>query len=672
MSIRLRGHHLLLLGILILGLALRLAQPTLVEFKRDEATIARLGQAIAYEGYRPAVGVGSSLGIDNLPLTLYLMALPLRAWSDPLSAVVFTILLNSLALPACYLLGKAFLGKRAALLATLLFAVSPWAVLYARKIWARTLPLMTIVFVGMLWLAIAHKKPWALVASFGTLAALLGLQLEALAFVPLLGLVLIRYHRELSWRALLLGLLVLVGLLAPYVLHDARHGWENARGLMGYAGGEGAFSSDAVRHSLALLGSQGIEGQAGPLLRQFRNSLPSLWWLNDLLSLLLVAGLSYGLHQAFRAATPDRRRAFALLLLWMAVPIALQLRPSSPTQQHYFVMQYPAQFLLIGGFVVALWDRIIGGIEGLGRERLITAAHGVAAVALIVGCGWQVLVTYQLRTTMIAHPSTGGYGIPLRYRRWAARQARDLAPGGEIVVLSRETAPYLGETPTVFEALLFGTSYRFADGRTVLPLPDRAPIVFLITPDLRSGLNQATVLAQRLASLPSIEPGPEIDLFDGSAYRTYVWRGGDREPLTAGMAPLGGGIPFANGVVFAATGVPTSAHGGDALEVWLAWWIRLRPGAGSYHFTVQLLDGEGRLRTQDDHAGYPSVGWEPGDVVLSRFILTLPPDLSAGDYHLRAGMYRYPEIERVPVVDSGGQPVDDGVTLGELRVVASQ
>ena len=672
MPIRLRRHHVLLLGVLILGLALRLAQPTLVEFKRDEATISRLGQAIAYEGYRPAVGMGSSLGIDNLPLTLYLMALPLRAWSDPLSAVVFTILLNSLALPACYLLGKALIGRRAALLATLLFAVSPWAVLYARKIWARTLPLMTIIFIGTLWLSVAHKKPWALVASFGTLAALLGLQLEALALVPVLGLVVVRYHRELSWRALLLGLLVLVGLLTPYVLHDARHGWQNARGLIGYAGGEGAFSADAVRHSLALLGSQGIDGMAGSLFAQFRDSLPPFWWLNGLLSLLVVGGMSYALHQAFRAPTSDRRRAFALLLLWMAVPIALQLRPSSPTQQHYFVMHYPAQFLLIGAFVVALWDRVIGGIQRLGRERLITAAHGVAAVALIVGCGWQVMVTYQLRTTMITHPSTGGYGIPLRYRRSAALQARDLASGGEIVVLSRETAPYLAETPTVFAALLYGTSHRFADGRMVLPLPDREPIVFLVTPDLLSSPSEATVVAERLGALPSMQPGPGIDLSDGSGYRMYVWHAGDRGQMTSGMAPLGGGVPFANGVVFAATEVPSGAQGGDVLEVWLAWWIRSGPGAGSYHFTVQLLDGEGRLRTQDDHAGYPSVGWEPGDVVLSRFSLTLPLDLSAGEYQLRAGMYRYPEIETVPVVDSGGQPIDDGVTLGVLPVVAAQ
>jgi|GEM_PF-6614966 len=43
--------------IMAVTFVLRFERPTLVEFKRDEATIARIAQAIAYEGYVPAVGV---------------------------------------------------------------------------------------------------------------------------------------------------------------------------------------------------------------------------------------------------------------------------------------------------------------------------------------------------------------------------------------------------------------------------------------------------------------------------------------------------------------------------------------------------------------------------------------------------------------------------------------
>ena len=93
------GTRWALLAILALALLLRVGWPTLAEFKRDEATVARRALAIAYEGNLPATGPASSRGMAHLPLTLYLMAIPLRLCPDPLAAVLFTGLLNSLAVP---------------------------------------------------------------------------------------------------------------------------------------------------------------------------------------------------------------------------------------------------------------------------------------------------------------------------------------------------------------------------------------------------------------------------------------------------------------------------------------------------------------------------------------------------------------------------------------------
>ena len=663
---------------MVVGFGLRLLQPDLVEFKRDEATIARLGQAIAYEGYLPAAGVDSSLGIDNLPLTLYLAALPLRLWSDPLAVVIFTALLNALALVACYLLVRACFGEREALLATLLFAVSPWAVLYARKIWARTLPLVTLAFVASLYLTFVRKKPWALVGAFAALAALLGLQLEALAFVPVLGLALIRYIRDANWKALAAGVLVFACLSAPYVLRDFVHGWENARGLVRYVRGSGVFSWDAVCYTFALVGSQGIEGQAGPFFQQFRDALRPFWWVNGLLSGLLGAGCFYALHQAFRGATEARRRTFALLLLWLIVPVALQLRPSAPTQPHYFVMHYPVQYILIAAVVVAAGDAIRRLSErasrtGRGHVRARRVAVAVAAVALTVACVWQILVTLELRSYMAAHPSTGGYGVPLRYTRAVAQRARSLlSPSSEVVVLGTGTAPFLTEAPTVFDAVLFDVPHRFADGRVALPFPQRDHVVYLLTPDLVAGEQAATTASARLPSLPTVTPAVGVTLPDGPAYRLYVWESPDRTEVLAGMTMLGGGVPFANNVVVAATELPATGRAGAALDVWLVWWVRMGPEPDDVHFTAQLVDDRGCLLAQDDHAGFPSHTWRAGDLVLSRFYLSLPTDLPAGSYQARAGVYTYPDITAVPVVDPEGIPVDDGVTLGTLTVDAGR
>ncbi|HNT77741.1 MAG TPA: glycosyltransferase family 39 protein [Anaerolineae bacterium] len=651
--------------ILMLAFALRLSHPTLVEFKRDEATVARLAQAIAYEGYLPAVGVDSSLGIDNLPLTLYLMALPLRLWADPLAAVLFTCLLNALAVWVCYHFGKTYFDERVGLIAALLFAVNPWAILYARKIWCRTLPLFTLSLMFFTCETFVRGRRWAFVGVCASLAALLGLQLEALAFIPLVGLALLLYRDRLAWKPLLVGVTVALLLGGPYFIYDAFHSWENMRGLAAYTGGEGVFSWAAARFALMLTGSAGIEGQAGGFYREFWGGLLPLRWLNPVMMGLVLIGLGYALYQAVRAPSQERRRLCTLLTLWFAVPILLQSRPSAPPQFHYFVMHYPVQFLLVAVMGVDCLDAL-PKLPWRRLRRLRPVGWTLLLALLVVWSIWQVSVTLHLRGYMAAHPTTGGYGIPLAYTRPAAQAARQLAGDAEIIVVGTGNRPFITETPTVFDALLFGHLHRFTDGRSALPVPESTEGVYLVGPMQDTPDDPLWPMIARLAALPSVEAGPAVTLPDGWTYRTFLRRGADRGDVSAGMTPLAAGIPLANKVVFAAAELPQTAKPGAALEVWLTWWLQGPPPAADYHLTVQLLDAAGGLAAQDDHAAFPADTWRVGDLVLNRLALPLPATLPEGEYTVRAGMYTYPDITGVPVVDASGNPIDDGVILGTV------
>ncbi len=667
------GSHpwFLLAVIMTLAFALRFERPTLTEFKRDEATVARIAQAIAYEGYMPAVGVDASMGIDNFPLTLYLMALPIRLWPDPLAAVLFTMLLNAVAVWGCYALGKAYFGTPAGLIAALLFAVNPWAVLYARKIWCQNMPWATLIFFAALFAVFVKGRRWFLVLACVGVAAMIGLHLSGLAAIPILGLAVLLYRDRVSPKVLAVGALAALVAVGPYILHDAQNGWENFRGVSNYAGGSGTFSWDALRYAFMIATSYGIPGQAGAFHTQFQASVLNLWWMNHVMTGLIVLGLLYALVQAFRGKTQEQRRSFVLLLLWFFIPVALQLRPSTATQPHYFIMLYPTQFL----FVAILLTR---GLELLPRLKISLGAlkFSFSTAALIVGLlvwsAWQISVIRQQRVYMIEHPSTGGYGIPLRYTRAAAESAKDRANGAEIIVIGENNRPFMTETPTVFEALLFRTPHRFTDGRTVLPVPEGERTVYLVGPLYNDSGGALTPVLQRLASWESVTPGPITRLADGVTYSTFVRKSGARDDVVAGMQPLAVGIPFANNVVFAAYEAPETVATGKQLEVWLAWWLRgLPPSGADYHFTVQLLDEKGGLRAQDDHVGFPADYWQTGDLVLSRFTIAIPADLEAGSYQLRAGMYSFPDITGVPVVDPQGTPVDDGVKLGTIIITAT-
>ncbi len=645
--------------IMALAFVLRFEYPTLVEFKRDEPTVSRLAQAIAYEGYRPAVGVRASVGPDNLPLNLYLMAVPLRLWNDPLAAVLFTIMLNWLAVLGCYALGRLYFDAETGLIAALLFAVNPWAVLYARKIWSLGMPWATEIFFVALYVALVRGRRRALVVAMAGMAIMLGLHLSGLAAIPILLLAVLLYRDQVSPKMLGLGTAVALLAVSPYILHDVTHHWENLRGFFAYADRSKQFSWNALRYALELSGGAGIEGQAGPFHEQFRTGVLNLWGMNGVMIALLIAALGYAVWQAFRGETRTRRRTFGLLLLWFFVPVALQLRSGATTQLHYFVILYPVQFILIAVLLV-------DGVRQLPQARW---GWGVLLVGLLVWSGWQVSVTRQLHRYMAEHPSTGGYGIPLKFKRETAQAAIRVAGDAEIIVLSRSNRPFMSETPTVFDSLLFGHPHRFSDGRTDLPIPEAARVVYLVGPLDSTQEDDLLPTVQRLRSWPSVTEGPVTQLPDGISYRIFIRQGADRSDITAGMKPIAQGIPFANHVVFAAYETRTAVTARDSLTVWLAWWVQAPPPTGkNYHFTAQLLDAEGILRTQNDHAGFPSDAWRVGDLVLSRFELPIPQDLPPGSYQLRAGMYSYPDIVTVPVVSPSGSPVDDAVMLTMVTV----
>jgi hypothetical protein len=116
---------------------------------------------------------------------------------------------------------------------------------------------------------------------------------------------------------------------------------------------------------------------------------------------------------------------------------------------------------------------------------------------------------------------------------------------------------------------------------------------------------------------------------------------------------------------------------------------RIRPGA-SFPFTlywrtdgdtvtdfpafVQVLDIDGKVVAQLGYPGmqfeglFPTSLWVPGRTVTDRRVLVVPANLKPGVYHWAAGMYRYPDRERLPVMTESG-PAEDNVTVfGEFTV----
>ncbi len=91
---------------------------------------------------------------------------------------------------------------------------------------------------------------------------------------------------------------------------------------------------------------------------------------------------------------------------------------------------------------------------------------------------------------------------------------------------------------------------------------------------------------------------------------------------------------------------------GQPLKVTL-YWQPHAPLSQDYIIFLHLLDAEGNLITQFDapplNRLYPTSAWKPEEIFTYVAELNIPEQAPSGDYTLLAGMYSYPDLERVPV-----------------------
>lgn len=108
-----------------------------------------------------------------------------------------------------------------------------------------------------------------------------------------------------------------------------------------------------------------------------------------------------------------------------------------------------------------------------------------------------------------------------------------------------------------------------------------------------------------------------------------------------------------------------------ALDVTLYWQAQQQMPL-DYSVFVHLVGPDGQTVAQHDgqpwwDVAMPTSTWQPGEKLLDRHTLQLPPNLPPGDYTLRAGVYYWETLERLPVLENG-QPVNNFVELGTVSL----
>ncbi len=629
-----KRSHVVFFAVLLLAALLRLYRIDMLDLRFDEASGLQNARNAAGGALLLTAPFSGSV-VEHPAIYAYTMALPYLVLHQFWFVAVFRILLDVAAIGMLWLLCARAFDVRTATIAALCFAVAPWAVQFARKMWLAPLPIYhTLLLWGLIEL-VRWKRPrgWA-ITGWG-LALSVGTHLSAAFLAPVVVAAAWIGRRSFRWKHALLGALPLLVVAAAWLAHAAAGDFEEVRAALA---GDGSAPGRrdplaAVMFAAQAAGGWNLGSLTSGAFAQWQAQLPPWSSAIDVLHLaLLGAGVVLLLARALRAG-PQRATAF-VLVAWCAAVMGAQAMSTRPLQPHYLLPLLPIPFVAIG---------LLGSTSVMLR-RIVMAA-------LVIIVPWQIWTTLRFADFVAVHDtSNGGYGPPVR-AAWAmadvARARIQRGEAADVIVVAPGGDPAVDEQAAIMDVLLSDVPRRFVraeDG--MLVRGDATQYVF--TPGADDALRR----------LREIEPSAQWEVrrasvYDGDA-RVYTSMSGSALQLgnfTAQEATWEGGARL----------IGHRVQRSDAQLVVDAFVSVVGIPATDVHWFARAIDGERQIASVDI-GGVRPTAWRVGDVLVLRFQLALPA-ADAAVTRVRLGAYAYPEIRQLAVLDAMGNPIDDGVDV---------
>ncbi len=631
---------------------LRLGWPGIVEFKRDEANVSILALDLAHDQNFPLLGIDSSVGIRNAPVNIYIMALPYLLSSDPILATSFVAMLNVIAVGLLYLFARRYYGVPAAIIVTLLYAASPWAVIFARKIWAQDLlPVFVVLTIGTGTFGLIEGKRWAQWLHLPLLSITGQIHYGAFVLIPVtLWLMAVGIRTKRIGRAFLGGLVLAVLLSVPYAVGLSHAGLLNISRVQQIMASNPTkpkvltISGDAIHDAALMIAGTEIHSLAGlNEYQQYLDSVPAAYPILNILAWLVLIAAVWLVIRAIRYR--DARSPLDLVaVLWLVItPLAFSLTWTA-LYIHYFIAMLPGAFLVVGIAVIDLWC----ALEPRHMLRRLLSIGG--SIAVIGTTGLQSWLLIALLLFVNGHDTPGGFGTPLGYLTPLRQTILEKHPAS---VLANLDGQYLGfhEDATVWRALLYDVpSVRFLDGNTEVYPPQ--PALYLS----RRCSGAAGDVYLRPPGEGCYATGQRAQAnFDASQY----------SPINA--TPVTPSTTFSNGAHLIAYHWQPLFFRGQPTCFALVWVIEANPEPADYNFAVHFITSSGQEIAFADGLSWRGSYWQKGDIVVRTFCLPLNQDISAiRGVHL--GMYRFvngdsTQFHNMDLVNASGGAVGQTVTV---------
>lgn len=446
------------LSILVLCLALaamlRFPALDLMEYKIDESKTLKQVSEVVDKGVFLTRAEISSKGMPHPPLNVYLILPVWAASRDPLVVTWVIALLNVATVGLTYWMGQRYFSPRAGLIAAALLAVSPWAVMFSRKIWrGDMMPFFgALLIVAALRLIVERRKRaifW--VCLWAAVAAQLHQTGYPVAFAVLVCLII--YRPPISRRALALGLASVALLYSPYIIFAVNGGWRMLQDFfMGRAPCRACTPPSSLLQQLEPIWHLANVGNFSFLIGEtsyYLDAKLGAWGavLNPIAALEqlgIIAGFGWLAWRLLRPGKdPHIRPVGAVLGLSTISLVAICLLAAWRCLPQYYTIILVIPFLLLG----AATDR---GLAYLGSHSVpgwVSRASSGLVVSLLAGA---VLTQVYFTTTLLSlidanGGASGEYGVSYRHKdSLAAYLAQNYGPGCYRIRHDWESLYYLG------------------------------------------------------------------------------------------------------------------------------------------------------------------------------------------------------------------------------------
>ncbi len=590
------------------------------------------------------------------PLFIYLTAASISLLGrSPLTIRLVAALLGTFTVPAAYAMAREWLGRRGAVLAALLTAITFWHVNLSRiGFRAVGLPLFSALTLCFLARALRRGR----LSDFAFSGLFMGLSLYtylAARFLPLVLIIWVLFsvlrRRSVNWTGYAVLFTVALVIASPLLIYAVQH-WDAFLSrsyqvsVLNPAINQGDPAGALLRHVISTLGMFNLRGDFIP-----RHNLPLRPVFDPVMGIAFLLGLVVSARSAGRQ--PERGLPLIFVLLMLLPTIMAEDAP------HFLrsVGILPVLFVFPALGLQWVWDTLAtratkyvallalallfcyslhATISDYGQHVQSEAAYynfesGTAELAseinAFLGSGWHEGSGLQVPAAM-PMSSRRIYLDDRLWRDWAS--LRYLVPETQSLILLSK----VGDAP-------------------LAPTPDQARLIVWPYDDYSSHLS-----ALPPDSLISVREGPleRGDLEEQARLLCVIY-----EARPSAPAPTNLQVQLEQGIGLLGYRWQSSAGG---LELYL-YWQAARPVETDYTVFVQWRRGSEMIAQSDS---YPARGyyatrlWRPGDIVEDPHPLETTTVPMPGEA-VSVGMYSLQTMTRLQVLDPSGAPIADQVTI---------